>query len=55
MLVVLISRRRRAVGAAVRRAVDDEAPGAVEKATGSTAMRRVPPGLLMYMPLVRLA
>ena len=34
VLVVLVRRHRRAVGAAVRRAVDDEVPGAVEEETG---------------------
>ena len=29
VLIALVRRRRRAVGAAVRRAVDDEVPGAV--------------------------
>jgi len=47
-----------AVGAAVRRVVDDEVPGAVEKEAGSAAVRRVPPGLLDALPvhaLMRLA
>ena len=30
VLIVLVRRHRRAVGAAVRRAVDDEVPGAVD-------------------------
>jgi len=30
----------------VRRAVDDEVPGAVEEEAGPAAVRRVPPGLL---------
>ena len=34
VLIVLVRRHRRAVGAAVRRAVDDEVPGAVEEETG---------------------
>ena len=33
-LIALIRRHRRAFGAAVRRAVDDEAPGAVEEEAG---------------------
>ena len=41
VLVVLIRRHRRAVGAAVRWAVDDEVPGAVEEKTGPAAVRRV--------------
>jgi len=45
-LVILVRRHRRAVGAAVRRAVDDEVPGAVEEETGPSAVRHVPPGLL---------
>ena len=44
-LVVLVRRHRRAVGAAVRRVLGDEVPGAVEEA-GPAAVRRVPPGLL---------
>ena len=47
VLIVLV----RAVGAAVRRAVDDEAPGAVEEETGPAAVRRVPPGLLDAQPV----
>ena len=46
VLVVLVRRHRRAVGAAVRWAMDDEVPGAVEKETGPAAVRRVPQGLL---------
>ena len=34
VLNVLVRRHRRAVGAAVRRAVDDEVPGAVEEEAG---------------------
>ena len=45
VLIVLVRRHRRAVGAAVRRAVDDEVPGAVEEETGPAAVRRVPPAL----------
>ena len=43
-------RHRRAVGAAVRRAVGDEVLGAVEEEAGSAAVRRVPPGLLNALP-----
>jgi len=39
--VVFVSRDCYAAGAAVRRAVDDEVPGAVEEETGQTAVRRV--------------
>ena len=48
VLVVLVCLHCRAVGAAVRRAVDDDALGAFafEEETGPTAVRRVPPGLL---------
>ena len=46
VLIVLVRRHRRAVGAAVRRAVNDEVPGAAEEEAGPTAVRRVPPGLL---------
>ena len=42
VLVVLVRRNCCAVGAAVRRAVDDEVPGAVEEETGPAAVRRVP-------------
>ena len=45
-MVVLVRWHRRAVGAAVRRVVDDEVPGAIEEETGLAAVRRVPPGLL---------
>ena len=41
VLVVLVRRHRHAGGAAVRRAVDDEVPGAVEEETGPAAVRRV--------------
>ena len=51
VLVALVRRHRRAVGAAVRRAVDDEVPGAVEEETGRAAVRRVPPGLLDALPV----
>jgi len=54
VLIVLVRRHRRAVGAAVRRAVGDEVPGAVEEEEeeeGPAAVRRVPPGLLENMPL----
>ena len=56
--VLLVRRHRRAVGVAVRRAVDDEVPGAVEEEAGPAAVRRVPQAFWMrclYMPLVRLA
>ena len=43
VLVVLV-RRHCAVGVALRRAVDDEVPGAVKEETGPAAVRRVPPG-----------
>ena len=43
VLIALVRRHRRAVGAAVRRAVDDEVPGAVEEEAGPAAVRRVPP------------
>jgi len=46
VLVVLVRWHYRAVGAAVRRAVGDEVPGAVEEKSGPAAVRRVPPGLL---------
>ena len=46
VLVVLVRRHCCAVGAAVRRAVDDEVPSAVEEKTGPAAVRRMPPGLL---------
>jgi len=49
VLVVLVRRHRRAVGAAVRRAVDGEGPGAVEEETGPAA---VPPGLLDALPVL---
>ena len=42
----------------MRRAVDDEVPGAIAEETSPAAVRRVPPGFWMrflYMPLVRLA
>ena len=46
VLIALVRRHRRAVGAAVGWAVDDEIPGAVEEEVGLAAVRRVPPGLL---------
>jgi len=46
VLFVLVRRHRSTVRAAVRRAVDDEVPGAIEEETGPAAVRRVPPGLL---------
>jgi len=51
VLIALVRRHRCAVGAAVRRAVDDKALGAVEKETGPAAVRRVPPGLLGALPV----
>ena len=48
--VLVVRRHRRAVGAAVRRDVDDEVPGAVEEEAGPAAVRRVPPGLLGALP-----
>ena len=52
VLIALVCRHRRAVGAAVRRAVDDEVPGAVEEEAGPAAVRRVPPGLLGALPVI---
>ena len=57
VLIVLVRRHRQAVGAAVRWAVDDEVPGAVEEEAGPAAVH---PGLLflmrcLYMLLMRLA
>ena len=46
VLIALVLRHRRAVGAAVRRAVNDEVPGAIEEEVGPAAVRCVPPGLL---------
>ena len=40
VVVVLVRRHRRAVGTAVRSAVDDEVPGAVEEETGPATMRQ---------------
>jgi len=51
VLVVLVRRHRHAVRAAVRRAVDDEVPGAIEEETGPAAVRRVPPGLMDALPV----
>ena len=51
VLIALVRRHRRAVGAAVRRVVDDEVPGAVEEEEGPAAVRRVPPGLLGVLPV----
>ena len=51
VLIVLVIRHRRAVGAAVRRAVDDEIPSAVAEEAGPAAVRRVPPGLLDALPV----
>ena len=47
VLIVLVRRHRCAVGAAVRRAVDDEFPGAVEEEAGPAAVRRVPQAFWM--------
>ena len=49
--IVLVHRHRRAVGAAVRRAVDDEVPGTAEEETGPAAVNRVPSGLLDALPV----
>ena len=46
ILAVLVRRHCYAIGAALRRAVDDEVPSAVEKKTGPAAVRRMPPGPL---------
>jgi len=46
VLIALVRRHCRAVGAAVRRAVDDEVPGAVEEEMGPAVVRRVHPGFL---------
>jgi len=46
ILAMLARRHCCAVGAAVRRAVDDEVPSAAEEKTGPAALRRMPPGLL---------
>ena len=51
VLIALVRRHRRAVGAAVRRAVVDEVPGAVEEEAGPAVVRRVPPGLLDALPV----
>jgi len=51
VLIALVRRHRRAVGAAVRRAVDDEVLGAVGEEAGPVAARRVPPGLLDALPV----
>jgi len=51
VLVVLVRRHRRAVGAAVRRALDGEVPGAIEEETGPAAVCRVLPGLLDALPV----
>jgi len=58
VLIALVRRHRGANGAAMRRAVDDEAPGTAEQEAGPAAVRRVPQAFWMrclYMPLVRLA
>ena len=51
VLIVFVRRHRRAVGAAVHRAVDDEAPGAVEEETGPAAVRCVSPSPLDALPV----
>jgi len=51
VLIALVRRHRRAVGAAVRWAVGDEVPGTVEEEAGPAAVRRVPPGLLDALPV----
>ena len=51
VLIVLVRRHRCAVGAVVRRAVDDEVPGAVEEEANQAAVCRVPPGLLGALPV----
>ena len=40
VLIILVRRHRRAVRAAVRRAVDDEVPGAIKEETGPAAVRQ---------------
>jgi hypothetical protein len=54
VLVVLVHRHSRAVGAAVRRAVDDEVPGTVEEETSPATVHRVPPGLIDALPVYAL-
>ena len=51
VLVVLVRRHRRTVGAEVHKAVDDEVPGAVEEEAGPAAVCRVPTGLLDALPV----
>ena len=51
VLIVLVRRHRRAVGAAVRRAMDDEVLGTNEEKAAQAAVRRVTPGLLDALPL----
>ena len=59
VLVVLVRRYCCAVEAAVRQAVDDEVPGAVEEELAQPRCAVCPQALWMmcclYMPLVRLA
>ena len=50
-LVVLVRRNCCAVGAAVRRAVDDEVPDAAGEEAGPAMVRRVPSGLLDALPV----
>ena len=45
VVVVLVRRHRRAVGTAVRRALDDEVPGAVEEETGPARVFMPPPSV----------
>jgi len=51
VLIALVRRHRRAVGAVARRVVDNEVPGAVEEEAGPAVVRRVPPGLLDALPV----
>ena len=51
VLVVLVRRHCCAVGAAMRRAVDDEVPSAVGEKTGPATVRRMPPGPLGTLPV----
>ena len=51
VLIALVRRHRCAVGAVVRRVVDDEVPGAVKEEAGPAAVRRVSPGLLDALPV----
>ena len=51
LIVHAATNRRQCRRAAVRRAVDDEVPSAVEEKTGPAAVRRMPPGLLDALPI----